>query len=347
MLKTNIFIKNRLVEFVGLLLIVAGFFIIIAIGSYSPEDPNFIYNPENSEIKNLAGYYGSVASDFLLQSIGLVSLFMTINLLNWGYVLMIRKKITNISLKIFFTLTYIIFGTTFLSIFSNNSFWLIDNGNGGFVGRIIKENFYVLTNLIENQYVIIVLLLLSIIFFSLSLSLKFQDIIKIIILPYLIVKKVFNIFTKNNQSTSKIEERDLNENLKATSYNTNTKKQDQPNLPFESIKSQTNKVNFKLPPLNFLEKNSLIKKKKIINESQLEKNSEFLEKILLDFGVEGKIKRISYGPVVTLYEFEPASGVKVSKIVNLADDIARNTSSISTRVATIPGKNTVGIEIPN
>ena len=171
LLKTNIFIKNRLIEFVGLLLIVVGFFIIIAIGSYSPEDPNFIYNPENSEIKNLAGYYGSVASDFLLQSIGLVSLFMTINLLNWGYVLMIRKKITNISLKIFFTLTYIIFGTTFLSIFSNNSFWLIDNGNGGFVGRIIKENFYVLTNLIENQYVIIVLLLLSIIFLFSSIFL--------------------------------------------------------------------------------------------------------------------------------------------------------------------------------
>ena len=77
------------------------------------------------------------------------------------------------------------------------------------------------------------------------------------------------------------------------------------------------------------------------------KNSEFLEKILLDFGVEGKIKGISYGPVVTLNEFEPASGIKVSKIVNLADDIARNTSSISTRVATIPGKSTIGIEIPN
>ncbi len=79
----------------------------------------------------------------------------------------------------------------------------------------------------------------------------------------------------------------------------------------------------------------------------MRKNSEFLEKILLDFGVEGKIKRISCGPVVTLNEFEPASGIKVSKIVNLADDIARNTSSISTRVATIPGKSTIGIEIPN
>ena len=74
---------------------------------------------------------------------------------------------------------------------------------------------------------------------------------------------------------------------------------------------------------------------------------EFLEKILLDFGVNGKIKKISNGPVVTLNEFEPAAGVKVSKIVNLSDDIARNTSSESARIATIPGSNTIGIELPN
>ena len=74
---------------------------------------------------------------------------------------------------------------------------------------------------------------------------------------------------------------------------------------------------------------------------------EFLEKILMDFGVSGNIKKVSYGPVVTLNEFEPAAGVKVSKIINLSDDIARNTSSESARIATIPGSNTVGIELPN
>ena len=73
-------------------------------------------------------------------------------------------------------------------------------------------------------------------------------------------------------------------------------------------------------------------------------NPEFLEKILLDFGVNGKIKKVSHGPVVTLNEFEPAAGIKVSKIINLSDDIARNTSSESARIATIPGSNTIGIE---
>ena len=67
---------------------------------------------------------------------------------------------------------------------------------------------------------------------------------------------------------------------------------------------------------------------------------------MLDFGVEGKVKKVSQGPVVTLYEFEPAPGVKVSKIINLSEDIARNTSSESARIATIPGSNTIGIELP-
>jgi len=101
-----------------------------------------------------------------------------------------------------------------------------------------------------------------------------------------------------------------------------------------------------LPPFEYLKKAS----KKYLKSENLDNNNtnpEFLEKIFLDFGIEGKIKKISRGPVVTLYEFEPAPGIRVSKIINLSDDIARNTSSLSTRVATIPGKNTVGIEIPN
>ena len=102
---------------------------------------------------------------------------------------------------------------------------------------------------------------------------------------------------------------------------------------------------FKLPPIQYLVKASA--KNNNLKDIENNKSPQFLEKILLDFDVEGKIKKISHGPVVTLYEFEPAPGIKVSKIINLSEDIARNTSSESTRIATIPGKNTVGIEIPN
>ena len=101
---------------------------------------------------------------------------------------------------------------------------------------------------------------------------------------------------------------------------------------------------FNLPKLDLLEQPKIKNKK---NNLRNDINEEFLEKILLDFGVEGKIRKISSGPVVTLNEFEPAAGVKVSKIVNLSDDIARNTSSESARISVIPGSSSVGIELPN
>ena len=111
---------------------------------------------------------------------------------------------------------------------------------------------------------------------------------------------------------------------------------------FSNNKSILSDVKIKLPLIDFLKKPEKGSNKK----DDIKIDAEGLEKILLDFGVEGKIKKISHGPVVSLNEFEPAAGVKVSKIINLAEDIARNTSSESARIATIPGSNTVGIELP-
>ena len=343
------FVKKRLIEFSGILLILIGIFLLAIIASYSPDDPNFIYTPENVEIKNLGGFYGSVISDLLLQSVGLISVLFILNFFAWGFLLINEKAIKKILKKYFYTLSYIIFGTTLLNTFYYDSFWLIDNGNGGFVGREIKESIYYFTPLIENHYAAYILFLITTIFFILSLGLNIKEIKKILIFPFMILKKITIFLTKNKKideekvDTSNYYEEEKNKEI-------NNIKQKQPILPFTSnkeIKLKNADNNFQLPTIQFLEKDPDIKNRKNINNTELNKNSEFLEKILLDFGVEGKIKGISCGPVVTLYEFEPASGIKVSKIVNLADDIARHTSSVSARVATIPGKNTIGIEIPN
>ena len=138
LIKINSFIKSRLVEFLGILLVVTGIFILASILSHSPSDPNFIYTPENTNIKNIGGFYGSVISDFLLQSIGLISLLVILNLFNWGFTLISIKKINNFILKVFFTIAYIISGTTFANIYYNVSFWLFDHGNSGFVCRVAK-----------------------------------------------------------------------------------------------------------------------------------------------------------------------------------------------------------------
>ena len=144
LIKINNFIKNRLIEISGVLLVLSAIFLLTSIASYTPDDPNFIYTTDNGKIENLGGFYGSVTSDFLLQSLGLISFIVVINIFYWGFKLITEKKISNFISKVFFTLIYIISGTTFINIFNNNSFWLIDNGNGGFVGRITKENFYFL-----------------------------------------------------------------------------------------------------------------------------------------------------------------------------------------------------------
>ena len=84
-----------------------------------------------------------------------------------------------------------------------------------------------------------------------------------------------------------------------------------------------------------------------INEDALEQNARMLESILDDFGVRGEITRVRPGPVVTLYELEPARGTKTSRVIGLADDIARSMSAVSVRVAVVPGRNAIGIELPN
>jgi DNA segregation ATPase FtsK/SpoIIIE, S-DNA-T family len=101
-----------------------------------------------------------------------------------------------------------------------------------------------------------------------------------------------------------------------------------------------------LPSLELLARPRAIKTEEV-DEEALGKNARLLETVLEDFGVRGQIVQVRPGPVVTLYEFEPAPGIKASRIIGLADDIARSMSAISVRVAVVPGRSVIGIELPN
>jgi S-DNA-T family DNA segregation ATPase FtsK/SpoIIIE len=104
---------------------------------------------------------------------------------------------------------------------------------------------------------------------------------------------------------------------------------------------------YQLPPLDILSLPSRVNAGASIDEAALEQNARLLETVLDDFGVKGQIVKVRPGPVVTLYELEPAPGTKSSRVIGLADDIARSMSAVSTRVATVPGRNVIGIELPN
>ncbi len=104
---------------------------------------------------------------------------------------------------------------------------------------------------------------------------------------------------------------------------------------------------FELPSLHLLaEPKNVVKDQSLSNEA-LEQNARLLEGVLEDFGVKGEIIHVRPGPVVTLYELEPAPGIKSSRVIGLADDIARSMSAIACRVAVVPGRNAIGIELPN
>ena len=333
------FLKKRTFEFIGLILISTSIGLALAFTTYSPEDPSFVYGDREFEIKNFFGIYGSSIADFLLQSFGLVSFLILANFLFWGINLIIQKEIKRIILKLFLVVSYLILGTIFIYITFNNSFWLIDNGNSGFVGKIGYEFLSTWFPYIDNTYSAYGLLLLTLIFFIFSADLNMK---KIITGTFSIVTSLF----RRKESTIP----DINLEVDPTEKKNEIIERPQQSFSFgdltQSEKRETSiKSKYKLPAIDYLDKSSTK-----LSASELNKNrpdGDFMEKILLDFGIDGKIKAINNGPVVSLYEFEPAPGVKVSKIINLSEDLARNTSSTSARVSVIPGKNTVGIEIPN
>ncbi|MBN07573.1 MAG: cell division protein FtsK [Rhodospirillaceae bacterium] len=108
-----------------------------------------------------------------------------------------------------------------------------------------------------------------------------------------------------------------------------------------------NSYSIQLPPLDFLESPPEIKPEDKADKSALSQNAELLESVLQDFGVKGEIVKVRPGPVVTLYELEPAPGTKTSRVVGLSDDIARSMSALSVRIAVVPGRSVIGIELPN
>ena len=328
------FLFDRLVQLIGISLTLLSIFVLLALLTYSAEDPNFIFS-NNNEIKNMFGFQGSVISDFLLQTMGLVSFLFSFTLFITGINVVIKKKLVIILENFFYTILYIIFGTVFLSFFYFNSFWLPINGNAGFVGNILTQTFLENIVLMNQKISYYILILVTCLLFLKSINFSPKGLINFI-------KKLKILKARDKIGENQFENPEI-VNSKLEKMN----EQIQENFSFDQ-KIKTNKdikMKYKTPKIEFLNTASKDERSKKNIDSNY--NSEVLEKILLDFGVEGKIKKVSNGPVVTLNEFEPAAGVKVSKVINLSEDIARNTSSESARISTIPGQNTIGIELPN
>ena len=328
------FTLKRLAEISGIIIFVAGILLFIALFSYSPEDPNFIF-PKDTEIKNLLGFQGSFISDLFFQSFGYIAYLISFTYIITGINIFRLKELFLIIENTFIAILYTIIGTLFLNHFYSDAFTLYINGNGGFVGSYFGQTFLNTIILTNETLIYYILIILIITLFLLSVNfhpIKFYNfLIKIL--------KFFN--KKENKSYT-----DKSELISEYIPQEEIKNLIQEDLPFIKAENKSSAKNtFQLPKIELLK---VPTKKERENSNKNETNDpKFLEKILMDFGVKGEIQKVSHGPVVTLNEFEPAAGVKVSKIINLSDDIARNTSSESARISTIPGRNTLGIELPN
>jgi S-DNA-T family DNA segregation ATPase FtsK/SpoIIIE len=326
---------NRIIEILGIVILIAGALLLSSLITFSPDDPNFIF-PNDTEIENILGFRGSFTADIFFQSFGLISLLIPLSLVVAGINIIINKKIFLIIESIFYSILYSLLGSLFFSFFYPTAFKLYINGNGGFIGKYLEATFLNSIISISPQIFYYVLILLILILFLISIQFKIEFFFKIIkkIVKFLFSKKEKNYTNENEVISEFIPQEEI----------TNLIQEDLPFIKSEN-KTDNKKIKFKLPSIDLLKIPTQKDKEKLKDEDYID--SEFLEKILLDFGVSGNIKKVSHGPVVTLNEFEPAAGVKVSKIINLSDDIARNTSSESARIATIPGRSTVGIELPN
>lgn len=168
------------------------------------------------------------------------------------------------------------------------------------------------------------------------------------------IKSNFSNLGKSNFNNFD-EEDNLEKNIKAFPTIKNENSQDYAKK--HDFKEVNNKIlqefssdnqNIKIiPPIDLLRSSKHNKKYNNLSELELKKNAEDLIKALKDFGIRGQIINVNQGPVITLYEFEPSAGTKSSRVIGLSDDIARSMCALSTRISIIPGRNALGIELPN
>lgn len=311
----------------------------ISLVTYNLADPSFSTSTIE-EPENFLGIYGSYLADALLQFSGAASYLIVLFLLISGLVILYKKSISYAIVRIisFFVSTQLI--ATFLSLFH---YKFLPAGLGGYIGYFWSAYLLDIDIIIQFS-----LLVTGIISFLYSVGLGFSD------LTY-IARKLH--ISSNLETIDSIPDsyrsKKPNYQRKAPSIsaaeNVNIEEEEaESDLSNIELNHQVNNISgeYELPTIDLLGKynNKAIEPE---SESVLQENASNLLKVLKDFGVKGEVLDVSQGPVVTLYELEPSAGTKSSRVIGLADDIARSLSAISTRISVIPGRNALGVELPN
>ncbi|MDD5722932.1 MAG: DNA translocase FtsK 4TM domain-containing protein [Syntrophales bacterium] len=340
----------RMKEIAGVISIALAVLVFLCLFSYNPHDPSLThYVAGKMKIANYGGLVGSYLSDGLLRVFGITSyLFpVVLVLLSFRLFLGMEFRIVFSSILGFMGL---IFATSALlaARYGVVAFSGIDFNPGGLLGKFSLGILYSGLNRIGTDIVLVVTLVISV---MVTLDVSLVALVRrlsIVLSGTLLSLRTFVVvgmgrmrrkktFTRKTPRISKHVPIISDEDRQGET----TKKDEQISFGFLQPEGT-----FRLPMVTLLDKVE-VRDTRMKRESLI-MNSRILEKKLADFGVEGNVTEVKPGPVVTMYELEPAAGVKINKITNLSDDLALALKAQSIRiVAPIPGKAAIGIEIPN
>ena len=357
--------------FLGCVILIFSVCLVLSMIGYTPTDESF--NVSNSDkINNFMGKFGSYSSDFIVNSYGLAIFIFLIPVAIWGFLLIKHHKILEFKIRLFAVFLGII---TLSGVFYQTLSSTLEKINllGKFSHVLPKtlNNIFVAWGAkgYENIITVSILGLISFMSFNLATGITFKhwyDTLKTIsIFIYNLTKSILSFTKKLIHPSALFERKDnitytsnviVNEQRKEPVLETSAqedkkvkeKTQNKPKAEVVSVvKNKIKQDNgYKYPDINLLSR----PKDKIgisINEKELNETASALEEALGQYGINGKIVKVRPGPVVTLYELDPASGTRTSRIISLADDIARSMAVSSVRIATVTGSTTVGIEVPN
>ena len=314
-----------------------GLIILFSLFSFNPQD-NSVYKFDSNfqDYNNLLGFTGSLISDVLLRAFGHSSYFFPIFLLLNGYKILTLKIIKWYS---FACLPFLIMLTCFFSVVLVNEFSFIEL-QGGFLGKALFYYFQTFLIIDSSYYYFLAgLALIMILSLAITFNIGFKNVLRLFQISKSMISFIFQIVSKRkikiNLSNSIKIVRKSNLTDPGKSSLTSNKKR--------SVRA----TKFIFPSIKLLEEPKMIEGLEIENRKNAEINKALLSNVLNDFKISGQIIDVKQGPIVTLFELKPAPGTLTSSVISRTEDIARSMSAISARISTIPGKDALGIEIPN
>jgi len=348
--------KWILKRFIGLLLLTGGIFLVVSLISFAETDPYYGFE-SGVNINNLLGVWGGYASGTLLHYLDLPSYLLAFFSIIWGSKIIINIKI---SYKIIRVAVFVFVVVALSCIFAQFNFY--ENIIGNYIYSRYLENLfsnYDSNYLIYSFNILFAIILLPLLLFALSINNIYLLILFRYLLNFLnyllkIIGKIFQILLtkKTRKPIIRHQEPPIDKNLQLDNKFRSESKLKSKKIFTNTNSKQTslnfnNELNYELPNLNLL-KNPLRKGSNFEeSKNDLEEKADKLVNVLAEFGIQGSITNVRPGPIVTMYELEPSAGTKASRIINLTDDIARSMSALSVRISSQPGRNIIGIELPN